>query len=68
MRCGECALYSPRTKLVEITFLWVVHDIGPTYFAGTASRRRPGGLYENMVVGDIKVFPMETSTFDQIQT
>ena len=24
MRCGGCALYSPRTKLVEITLFWVV--------------------------------------------
>jgi len=26
------------------------------------------GLYEELAVGDIHVFPMETSTFDEIQT
>ena len=27
-----------------------------------------GGLYEELAVGDIHVFPMEISTFDEIQT
>jgi len=27
-----------------------------------------GGLYEELAVGDIHVFPMETSTFDEIQS
>ena len=27
-----------------------------------------GGLYEELAVGDIHVFPMETSTFDEIHT
>ena len=27
-----------------------------------------GGLYKELAVGDIHVFPMETSTFDEIQT
>jgi len=27
-----------------------------------------GGLYQELAVGDIHVFPMETSTFDEIQT
>jgi len=27
-----------------------------------------GGLYEELTVGDIHVFPMETSTFDEIQS
>jgi len=27
-----------------------------------------GGLYEELAVGDIHVFPMETSTFEEIQT
>ena len=26
------------------------------------------GLYEELAVGDIHVFPMETSTFDEIQS
>jgi len=26
------------------------------------------GLYEGLAVGDIHVFPMETSTFDEIQS
>jgi len=27
-----------------------------------------GGLYEGLAVGDIHVSPMETSTFDEIQS
>jgi len=27
-----------------------------------------GGLYEELAVGDIHVFPMETSTFDELQS
>ena len=27
-----------------------------------------GGLYDELAVGDIHVFPMETSTFDKIQS
>jgi len=27
-----------------------------------------GGVYEDLAVGDIPVFPMETSTFDEIQS